>query len=221
MQPAFCHFCDLFETARRPLASIESQFAADATGFGTSVYHRWYDHKYGREMKKAKWLKAHAMVGAVTNVVTAVKVTEGAANDCPELPALVSATDRHFTMREISADKAYLSNANVTAIESVGARPLIPFKSNSQGNGSPAWQRMWGMFVYRQDEFLAAYHKRSNVETTFSMIKRKFGGSVRSKKFTSQVNEILCKVLCHNLAVLVHAIHELGVEPSLSLPPRT
>lgn len=61
---------------------------------------------------------------------------------------------------------------------------------------------------------MATYHKRSNVESTFSAIKRKFGAAVRSKRFTAQVNEILCKVLCHNLSCLVHAMRELGIEPS-------
>jgi transposase len=64
------------------------------------------------------------------------------------------------------------------------------------------------------DEFLAHYHQRSNVESTFSMVKRKFGSSVRAKTFSAQVNEVLLKCLCHNLAVLVHAIHELGVDPA-------
>lgn len=73
---------------------------------------------------------------------------------------------------------------------------------------------MWGMFLYRQDEFAAKYHKRSNVEAAFSAIKRKFGGAVRSKRHVAQVNEILCKVLCHNLTCLVHAWHELGVGPN-------
>jgi hypothetical protein len=27
------------------------------------------------------------------------------------------------------------------------------------------------------------------------------------------MNETLCKVLCHNLAVLIHEIHELGIDP--------
>ena len=72
--------------------------------------------------------------------------------------------------------------------------------------------------MYRQPEFLAHYGQRSNVETTFSAIKRKFGGAVRSKTFTAQVNEILCKVLCHNLAVLVHARHELGIESAFGAP---
>lgn len=69
----------------------------------------------------------------------------------------------------------------------------VPFKINSIENDSPAWRRTWGLFMYRQDEFLAHYHKRSNVESTFSAIKRKFGGAVRAKRFTAQVNEILAR----------------------------
>ena len=202
----------LIEESAAPLACIESRFAVDSTGFGTAVYRRWYDQKYGREMKEHTWLKAHAMVGVTTNVVTSVRVTGSDANDCPELPALVDATGKRFSISEVSGDKAYLSHKNLAAVEAAGAVPYVPFKSNSRGDGSAAWRRMWGLFMYRQEEFLAHYHQRSNVESTFSAIKRKFGGSVRSKHFTAQVNEVLCKVLCHNLATLVHAMHELGIE---------
>jgi transposase len=66
--------------------------------------------------------------------------------------------------------------------------------------------------MYQREEFLAHYHKRSNVETTLSMIKAKFGSRIRSKTPVAQVNEILCKVLCHNLCCLVSAFYELGIE---------
>ena len=42
------------------------------------------------------------------------------------------------------------------------------------------------------------------------MIKGKFGPAVRSKSDVGQVNE----VLCHNVCVLVLAMHELGIEPT-------
>lgn len=203
----------LIEESAAPLACVESQFAVDSTGFGTAVYRRWYDHKYGREMKEHGWVKAHASVGVTTNIVTAVRVTDSTAHDSPELPALVATTGRRFDIAEVSADKAYLSHDNLAVIEAAGALPYVPFKSNSKGDGSAAWRRMWGLFMYRHDEFLAHYHARSNVESTFSSVKRKFGGAVRSKQFVAQVNEVLCKILCHNLSMLVHAIHEFGIEP--------
>lgn len=74
---------------------------------------------------------------------------------------------------------------------------------------------MYHYFAYQRDTFLTHYHKRSNVETTFSMIKRKFGSSLRSKSEVGQRNEVLCKVIAHNLCCLISAMHELGMEAPL------
>ena len=71
---------------------------------------------------------------------------------------------------------------------------------------------MFHYFQFQRDEFLTHYHKRSNVESTFSMIKRKFGDFVRSKTDTAMINEALCKLVAHNIVVLIHEIHELGIE---------
>jgi transposase len=67
--------------------------------------------------------------------------------------------------------------------------------------------------MFRKQELLTHYHKRSNVESTFSMMKRKFGDSLRSKTDVAMVNETLCKILCHNLVVLIHEMFELGIDP--------
>jgi hypothetical protein len=58
------------------------------------------------------------------------------------------------------------------------------------------------------------YHRGSNVETTFSLLKAKFCERLRSKSVTGQVNEVLCKILCHNVCCLIQSIYELGVEPT-------
>ena len=67
-------------------------------------------------------------------------------------------------------------------------------------------------YALNQEKFLEHYHRRSNVETTFSMIKAKFGGSLRNKTRTAQINEALCKILAHNICVLNQSIFELGVK---------
>jgi transposase len=149
-------------------------------------------------------------------VIASVEATESTVGDAPMLePLLKSSVERGFTVKELSADKAYLSNENLVAIEAARAVPYIPFKSNSRGTGrTDAWRRLWHMFEARNDEFLTHYHQRSNVESAFSMVKRKFGSSVRAKVLPAQINEVLLKCLCHNLSVLVHAIHELRIEPT-------
>jgi transposase len=56
------------------------------------------------------------------------------------------------------------------------------------------WDKMFRYFQFRREDFLARYHKRSNVEVTFSMIKRKFRDGLRSRTDVAMVNESLCKV---------------------------
>jgi transposase len=72
---------------------------------------------------------------------------------------------------------------------------------------------MYHLFMFNREEFMAHYHKRSNAESVFSMVKGKFGDSVRSKSDVGQINEVLAKMLCHNICVLIRATHKLGVEP--------
>ncbi len=208
----------LIERSALPLKAVETDFAADGTGFSSSVYHRWFDHKWGREIKEAQWVKAHVMCGVQTNIVTAAEVSEGTAHDSPYFPTLVETTARGFTVSEVSADKAYLSKRNLAAVDQVGGEALIPFKSNSvvKNSAQPRdglWERAFHYFHLNRAEFLARYHKRSNVETAFSMVKAKFGGAVRSKTPVAQANEVLVKILCHNIVVLVAAMYELGLNP--------
>jgi len=75
---------------------------------------------------------------------------------------------------------------------------------------------MYYYFMYNRLTFMEHYHMRSNVETAYSMIKGKFGSALRSKSDTGQINEALCKVLAHNICVLIHAIHALNIHPIFS-----
>ena len=94
-----------------------------------------------------------------------------------------------------------------------GAIPYIPFRSDAQPNNKgELWKRMYHLYSYQRDEFNAHYHRRSNVESVFSMLKAKFGEKLRSKTETAQTNELLCKVLAHNLCCVIQSLYELGIE---------
>ncbi|HET8685424.1 MAG TPA: transposase, partial [Methanosarcina sp.] len=43
------------------------------------------------------------------------------------------------------------------------------------------------------------YNKRNIAETTFSVVKRKFGGTIRARKFRNQVKEIKIKLRMYNI----------------------
>jgi hypothetical protein len=67
--------------------------------------------------------------------------------------------------------------------------------------------------VYNREDFLQHYHKRSNVESTVAMVKAKFRDSIRSKGDVAMKNEVLAKIVCHNICCLIQEMHELGIEP--------
>jgi Transposase DDE domain len=71
---------------------------------------------------------------------------------------------------------------------------------------------MFHYYQFNRDEYMDHYHKRSNVESTFSMIKAKFGDSLRSKTDVAMRNEVYCKLICHNLCRIMHSQVELGIE---------
>jgi transposase/predicted nucleic acid-binding Zn finger protein len=232
------HLQLLIEESALPLQAVESAFAVDSSGFSTSRFIQWVQAKHHNPklLEKRDWVKVHLMCGVKTNVVTAVEITDRFAADAPRFKSLVDATAQNFVMSEVCADKAYLSAANLQVVADHSAMPYIPFKSNSasewglsgmRGSDKKAkwqrksdlWRQMYHYYEFNQQWFMQRYHQRSNVESTFSMIKAKFGDSLRSKTKTAQVNEALCKILCHNLCCLIQSMYELEIKPEFWQEP--
>ncbi|HWO25262.1 MAG TPA: transposase [Kofleriaceae bacterium] len=190
------------------------------------VVERWYDQAHKGEGWRLRrfihdWVKLHAMTGTLTNLVAAAHVTAGTgkgSGDSPHFIPLLHATTQRFTVKEVSGDKGYLDEDNLTAVATIGAQPFVAFKINSRemDHSNEHWRRMWAYFDLKKEEFLKHYHRRSNVESTFGAIKAKFGGGVRSKQFVAQQNEVLAKVLLWNLTCIVQAVEEFGGEAEFS-----
>ena len=100
---------------------------------------------------------------------------------------------------------------NLQIIDSFGGTAYIPFKKNATGKrGGALWRKTFHYFQLHKEEFLEHYHKRSNVESTFAAIKKKFGESVKSKNRVAQENELLCKIIAYNITVLIHEMVQLN-----------
>lgn len=198
----------------RPLASVEVDFSPDSTGFSAGRFERWFDIKHNAVKAQHAWVKCHLTCGVKTNIVTAVVIEDKDAADTVQLPEMIKTTAQNFQVREVSADKAYGSQSNCEAIDAVGGTPFIAFKSNATGAIGGLYEKMFHYFSYRREDFLKHYHKRSNVESTMSMVKAKFRDSIRSKGDVAMKNEVLAKLVCHNICVLIQEMHELGIEPT-------
>jgi transposase len=210
---------ELIVTSSLPLSKVETKFAVDSTGFATLCYSRWYDQKYATSRKEAKWVKAHFCTGVKTNIVTTVNIDQPNANDCPLLPGLVDKTAENFKIDIVTGDKAYASNPNFENVESHGGKLFSPFRSHTTGGVGGLFEKAFHYFSLHKEEYMAQYHIRSNVESTVSMVKRKFGNAVRAKSELAQKNEVYAKFVCHNICVLIQEMYVLGIDPSFGIKP--
>lgn len=204
----------LIELSARPLAQLERSFTIDASGIGLREYlSRWSSIR--REFHRHKnYKKIHVIFGTLTNVATTCIVTQGHRADSPYFQQLLQRTADNFEVEEVSADLAYSTKDNLRLCEALNVNPFIPFKKNVSGKsrGCMAWKKAYLYFKNNREEFLKRYHLRSNSESGFFMIKNKFGDFCRSKNNISQTNEILCKILCHNITVLIQEMFLHNIE---------
>lgn len=195
-----------------PLRALETEFAIDSTAFSGCRYERWYNVKHGNMKSKQVWVKAHAIVGTTTHIITAADVLGSESGDGPQLPGLMKITAQGFKIGQLTGDAAYASIANFDAAAEIGVNLFTAFKTNTTGWVGGLFAKMYHTFCANKEEYLRAYHRRSNAESAFSAVKRVMGESLRSKTPTAMRNELRAKLVCHNVVQLIHAMYELGLD---------
>ncbi len=197
-----------------PMKQIEDSYSMDASGFGSYQYERWMRTRF--RSPKTEWrnyLKGHVCIGTKTNIICSAEATFGNYSDVKQAPLLLEGI-KEFKPKEVSADKAYNSQRVFQIIQCLGAMPFIPFLSSrnpKEGKCPEIWIRMYRYFKNHRDEFDKHYHKRSNVESVFAMVKMRLGEFLKSKNYEAQRNELLMKFIVHNITCLVQEIYERDI----------
>jgi hypothetical protein len=155
----------------------------------------------------------HAVVGTKTNVIAACKVGKAGSSDTGHFPPLATETVKNFTVAEMSADKAYTTYVNFELAEKLGFKFYSSFKVNAVGQRGGAYARALHLMQLNKEDYDAHYHKRSNVESAFSALKRKMGADLRSKNDRAMRNETYAKVVAYNITCVIGAMYELGISP--------
>jgi len=209
-----------------PLVAVENkvgQYAIDSTGFSTSVYDEWHEHKHGspsaKASKRANFVKMHALGGTDSHGIFALQPTHRNVADCPLLKELLARAIRNGAdPRELSGDAGYLSGDNIGICVAKDIMPYFDFRSNTTGESSAMLYWLYHTFLANKVAYKKRYSRRSNIETVMRMLKARFGGFLRARLVNAQYVEIMLKAICHNIACVVHAIHELAIEPKLWMP---
>jgi transposase len=204
----------LLTISAMPLRKLEDKYSIDSSGFGSYQYERWQRVKWDKKKDKKNYLKGHIVIGTRTNIVCGCDITPGNFSDARQAPEIIYRTGLNFRMKEFTGDKAYSSKLIFRILESLKCMPYIPFKHNSRepSKDSPEiWNKMFLYFRDNKEEFMKHYHKRSNVETTFAMIKLRLGEHLKSKNYHSQRNELMMKFICHNICCLIQEMYEHNV----------
>jgi transposase len=209
---------ELIVTTSLPLSRHAKYFAIDATGFSGTEKKPWAEVVRGDEIKMIDhsiWQKLHICIDIDTKIVTDAIVTFGKDNE--NFRKMLETTSKNFEVKEVYADKYYCTRENHDFASRLGIEPFIPFKKNATGKpkGSFAWKAAFKLFKENPDQFYSHYNARSSAETVMSMLKANFASTLRSRNHVAQVNEVLLKVICHNIYTLCKLRLQLGLDIDL------
>ena len=205
----------LIELSAMPLKELEDHGSIDSSGFGSYQYERWNNAKWKSKKGFRNYLKGHIVIGTRTNIICGCTITPGNFSDAKQAPMLIQRVGANFSFKKFSGDKAYNSKRILQIVDGLGGIPFIPFKKNCTGKAKDSpqiWKDMFKFFKENREEFEQEYHKRSNVETVFSMVKLRLGEHLKCRQFIAQRNELLMKFLCHNICVLIQEMFERKVK---------
>lgn len=164
----------------------------DGTGFEVENKSMHYQMRTER-CSYRRYIKLGISADLKKQIILKQTINKGPRNDCKDFISLA----KGIKTTCVCADKGYDSNKNHQyTIQELKAQSLIAIKN--YGNKRRNWKKDWRKHAKKHfDE--KKYHQRSKVETIFSVIKRKYGSCLKTKTFSTQKKEILCKLIAYNI----------------------
>jgi hypothetical protein len=181
-------------------AAIDSTGLESSAASGYFVNRRRYVGGPWKTVLYHRYPKLGLVCDVETHFILAFQTTRGPKVDITEFQPLLVEVLARVRLSRISADAGYDSEANhCFAREECRVRSLIP-PTRGRPTTKPASGRYRRLMQTRFD--LAAYRDRVQVETVFSMLKRRLEAFLRARSAWSQRRELRLKALTHNIMLL-------------------
>jgi len=173
------------------------RLGVDGTGFSLENASKYYSIRACKPTRISTFMQLSIAADLDKQLIAASFIEKRRTIVSSGLIKLVKPATKLNKISYVAADKGYDSNANHEfIIKDLNSRSLIPLRRDSK---NPRKWRRKANEQFNERE----YHQRSKVETIFSVIKRKYGSILKSRNYSMQKKELLCKLLVYNLDRLV------------------
>lgn len=203
------HLQKLISLSSAPLAEFETAILLDGTHLAMEEKLPYFDTHTANKANGHRYLMAQLAGGSNSHIITAAEVDiwldkyfrPRHDNHFTEL--LLRTAANGFVINEVWGDKGYHSKKNTRLINSIGADYMVIERSGKKVVPPTGNSPLCGC----EECF-----KRNQIESINSMIKQIMGDKVFNKNYISLENEVLGRVVAHNLRVLQQAIIAMDLE---------
>jgi transposase len=171
-------------------------FACDSTGFKEDVASFYYALR--SKKKRKRWIKAVYLLDTHTQLCVSQLITRGPSGDARELQRLENKSALELVIEVM--DRGFDGAGNFRL--GIPFRIIPPIR---RGGSIKGWKRIVEYVLYLVAKWMGIYGKRWICETMNSVIKRKFGDSIREKKDRNKKRIVSLMAVVYNIHVIIRA----------------
>lgn len=174
----------------------------DASGIRIIGRSVWYSIRAKKPISRRECDKVHLATCSDTMLILNWFITEGKKNDCPFFVRLLSPFQ---WLGRVIADAGYLSRENYQHVADKKGSAFIPFKKNSTAKpkSHPAWKAAFYLWKLLPMVFKGIYNQRSKVECVFSVLKKRWGDKLSSRKTYIRRREMAIRFIAYNIRLIL------------------